>query len=398
MTELFAQHNPILNTANNDYVGMVENGDYKPGRSIDIRIPGYPVGSTGQAVTAEAVEDRTVSYALTWDDVYNVPRELDLLETKLDMDGWKGYTSRYVLPAYYRIANMIERRAVEALQEAAYLTPIDSIAKLTKFTTYSDVSEINNMANKMKWAVNERTAVLNNDDSNSIANALQNSFNEVLNKNISMNQRVGGPEKGRLAGLDMFESSDMFVHTAGPSAERTGVTVKSVSTDGTQIVLQGLATSLTGAIKKGDRIAIPSVKILQNVSREPLDYNLVVVATADADSDGSGDATITVSRPLIASGEHANVSALPAASAPVEIFPSHKLNFCYTKSGLSAIPLVLGDIYSAVMSNFRAPAGKVTTRIYQQGDVKAFENVHRMSTFVAIKGFADYIIVRPSKV
>jgi hypothetical protein len=179
-------------------------------------------------------------------------------------------------------------------------------------------------------------------------------------------------------------------------AGETDLEVVSVSTDGTQIVINGATASTAQLINAGDRISIPTITWLDPVSKNVLSTKVVVAAAEDASGDGTGSVTITLAYPLLASGEHANVSALPAAGASVYVFPDYNLNVAYTKSGLSVVPLTMPDIYGAANSDSSDSQG-VPVKVNLQGQALAYQNIFRISQMVGSKGFTPYLVALPSE-
>lgn len=406
MTDFFIQKSPLFNTANRDYVEEIENKSYATHGSINIKIPGAPSVQTGLTVTATGIQDLVVPYTVTEDDLYSVTRSLDLLETKFDIVGGEGALTKdskkavvdnYCHPAFSALEGQLELTAASRLKTTAYFSPIDGIEKLSSINTYSAISSVESLCEKMKLP-GERYLMMNVDDAQAVTDSLQNMMNPMINGNITKTARVGGPDKGRLASFDMYRSTELLPHTAGALALMSGITVSSVSADGTQITLTGVPSTTSQLINAGDRISIPSVYVLSPINFNQLSTRLVVTAAADANGNGSGSVTVTLSFPLLASGEHANVSALPANGAAVTVFPDHKVNYAYVRSGLSAVPLTLGDIYGAKNSDTKSSNGKVPVKVVLQGAALDFQNIFRISMLVAIQAIAPYTIAVPSLV
>ena len=401
MTQNFEQGSPIFNTANLDYVSEYTKPGYDKGDTINIRVPGYPSVTTGLSVSAQDFDDRVVPFTLSESDIYNVTRELNLYEGRTDFAGGsKEAIARYATQQALAMEAKIESQCVTKLTQSAYLTPIDRLSKLQALNSYSGVQNVTTMARKLKFSQDDLVFMMNCDDAASVRNSLQNMFNPAINTGITKRAVLGN-----LASMDIFESADMSApHVASKSANRVDLTVQAVAADGTSITLQNFTANDTDVLKAGDRIAIPSVNVLDPISKVATNYTLVVTVAPAADgtltydADGSGHATFLLSEPLFAAGEHANVSALPAVSAATEVFPSYKLNFAYTQAGLSAIPLPLGDIHGADMSSLAKSSGRIPVRSYMQGVNTSFVNTFRISMFVAIKVFPQYVIAVPTAV
>lgn len=129
---------------------------------------------------------------------------------------------------------------------------------------------------------------------------------------------------------------------------------------------------------------------------------MVVTAVEDATvAAGTADIAVKISEPLHATGAFTNVSALPAASATVKMFPSHRKNFFYPRQGFTAASLPIGDIYGA--DNSDVGASKQTgagfkAKVIIQGSAQKGINLFRMSSLFVARAFARHIVVVPSKI
>ena len=71
-------------------LGDFKNKSYATGGNVTIKIPGSPVTQRGLSVTPTAIQDLTVNYNLTEDDIINVTRQVDLLVSEFDILGGDG--------------------------------------------------------------------------------------------------------------------------------------------------------------------------------------------------------------------------------------------------------------------------------------------------------------------
>ncbi len=317
----------------------------------------------------------------------------------------QAIVDNYGFPAYQALAETIESDCIDRLLVNSYLTPIDTIDKLQPLNNWNAVASIDTMATSLNLKRTDRAFMMNLFDAQNVAASLQNMFNESINKKITDQAYVGGSAaKGALAGMDVFRSEFLLQHTAGPLglANLLGATVTSVSVDGTQIVIGGVTASTAVLINKGDMISIPSVFLVNQVGHNTIPYRLVVKAAADANGDGAGNVTVTLPFPLMASGEHQNVAALPAGGAAVRFYPSYNQNYMYTKSGLSVVPLRMPPIYGATNSestNRSAKGGKgFPVHVVMQGAALSLSNNYRTYCLVGKQAFSPYILSVPSSI
>lgn len=405
-TEFHEQRSPIFNTANRKYEGMYDQKDYATGGNIRIKIPGYPQQQNGLAVTPQGIQDLVVNFPITEDDIYNVPRQLNVYEQMFNiLRGTRALTDNdkaaivdnYAYPAYEAMEGAIEAKCALELKTNAFYSPIDTIDKLSAVNNYSSISRVTTLFRDLKLSA-ERYLMMNNEDAQFVADSLQNSFVTPLNKNITAEARVGGPDKGRLAGLDLFMSSELRPHEAGQLAGRSGMTVTAISADGLTLTISGVPADTTQQINAGDRFSIPGIFWVDPITKAVLGTRVTVAAAADADGLGGGTIQLVLNYPLLFSGEHANVSATPAGGNPIYGFGDYKTNFAYVPSGLNAVAVRMADVFGAINSDVKGNAKSVPVKVYMQGTVSNLNNIFRISMISAIKAITPYIICLPSAV
>jgi hypothetical protein len=405
MTEFFVAKNPIYLSSNHDFEGMFDQKSYATGGAINIKIPGAPPVQRGLAVTATNIQDLVIPYTITEQDIYSVVRNLDSFQDlfniiqsdkALTTDQEKAVVDNYGFPSYQAIATDIENELTLRLASTAYLTPVDTIAKLTAVNNYNSVSQCEKMATDLKLK-DGRFMMMNTKDANLVSNSLQNYFSQSYSFPILQEAAVLGKDKGRLAGFDVYRSTELRKHTAGTLGQAgTTLTVTSVSADGSTITFSGAVSNTSTQIVAGDRISIPSVNLVDPIGHRDIDYLLVVTAAEDAQGDGAGNISVNISYPLMASGEHQNVGALPANGAAATVFPDRYVNYAYTRAGVSTVPLLLPEIYGAVNNDSKKM--NFPMRVILQGAALDLQNNYRISTMVGVQCFAPYIIELPSSV
>lgn len=396
----------VFSTANQDYVEEFSGAIYQTGGTINVKIPGYPTVERGLSVTASAIQDLVVPLTVSANDIYSVTRQLSIRELKLDVVGSYGaftedvekrIVDNYAFPVFESLHASIEKEVAYKFKTSAWYSPIDTVEALGGLNNFKDVESIDTLMTNLMLP-QDRTLVSNTNDAASVSSSLYNSFNSSMNENVLKQAWVGGSaERGRLANLDYIRSSVFSVHEAGPLAGDTGLTIASVSSDGTSITITGAPSLTSKLVNAGDRISIPSITWLQPITFNVLSTKVVVAAAEDANGDGAGNVTITLKYPLLASGEHANVSALPAPGNKVYVFPDYKLNFAYTKSGLTAVPLMMDDVYGAENINLTSDM-KVPVKVWIQGQILNATSVIRTAQMVGTEVFTPYVVAYPTAV
>jgi P22 coat protein - gene protein 5 len=403
MTEFFVNKSPLYLSSNHDYQGMFDQKVYATGGSINVKIPGAPPVQRGLSVTANNVQDFVIPYVITEQDIYSVPYNLNDYQALFDIiqsdkalttDQETAVVDNYGYQSYQAIATAIENEIAYRLATTTYLTPVDTLAKLAAVNNYNSISQCEKMATDLKLNEN-RYMMMNTKDANLVSNSLQNYFSQSYSFPILQKAAVLGKDKGRLAGFDVYRSTELRKHTAGSLGQAgTQLTVTSVSADGSSITFSGAVASTAVQIVAGDRISIPSVNLVDPIGHRDIDYLLVVTAAEDAQGDGAGNISVNISFPLMASGQHQNVNALPANGAAAFVFPDRYLNYAYTKAGISTVPLMLPEIYGAINNDSKKMNFPI--RITLQGANMDSQNNYRIDTMVGIQCFAPYIVELPS--
>lgn len=408
MGSFLEQRNPLFLSGNRTYVEQFRQQSYATGGLVNIKIPGYPLVQRGLTNTTTPIQDLIIPYTITENDIYSVTRALNVYEDIFNvLSGAKALTKEtkeaivdnYAYPAYTSIAADIEGEAADRLNRSAFMSPIDTVEALGSVNTFSAISAIDSMATIMKFP-RERCLVMNIRDAQLVSNSLQNMFNKSINGKITKGGWFGDVDKGNLCGFDVYRCTELRTHIAGPlnvDSYTSPITVASVAADGGSMVLTGVTASTAQLINAGDRISIPSRFLVDRVRKISVPYRLVVTAANDANGDGAGNVPVTLSHPLIVSGDQQNVDAFPSVGAAVKIFPDHNLNFAYVSAGLSIVPIPLPMIYGATNSENTGDL-KVPVHVYIQGLVTDFNNVFRISNLTGIKALAPYIIAMPSSV
>jgi hypothetical protein len=403
MTEFFVQKDPLYLSSNHDYQSDFEQKSYATGGAINIKIPGAPPVQRGLVVTASNIQDLVVPYVITEQDIYNVTRNLDAFDDlfkiissdkALTTEQKKAVVDNYGYPSYQAIKGNIELECATRLKTTAYLTPVDTIEKLSAVNNYNSISQCEQLATDLKLS-SDRFMMMNTRDARLVSNSLQNYFAQSYSLPILKNAAVLGGDKGNLAGFDVYRSTELKKHTAGSLGGDT-LTVNSVSADGSTITFSGAASNTNVQLVAGDRISIPSVQLVDEITHEDIDFKLVVTVAEDARGDGAGNISVTISYPLMASGEHQNVDSLPSNGASADVFPSRYVNYAYTRAGISTVPLMLPEVYGAV--NDASKSNAFPVRIVLQGAALDFQNNYRIATMVGIQCFAPYLIELPSAV
>jgi hypothetical protein len=412
------QRCPMLATS---YRGVEEFNDhagYGVSDIVNIKKPGYPTLQLGVATTAEAIIDAVQPYTVADTDIYNTSYDVNIRKIKMQVVGGrvafsgdpnfnpdnakeinpqaKTMIDNYIYPSAVTIKGGIETSLATKAKNAAFYTPIDTPAKLGSINSYASISSVEALMEELGF-ITSRYGMMNTTDSKLVADSLQNMFNETINKDITREARLGGPDKGRLASIDIYRSNVIPIQEEAPQfAVSPTFTVSSVAANGSTITFTGVDAVATVIFNAGSKIAIPSVRLINQVTKKVLETSLVITVAEDAIGDGAGNVLVTLSEPLVAVGMQANVDSLPAAAAPAELFPAHRNNFFYVPMGIIANPIGLGDIVGADNSRYVLRGANVDITCYIQGVVNEGVNTYRMACLCPTLAFPRYLIHLPS--
>lgn len=326
---LFSTQNSLIATGYRKYENMFEGGTYAPGQTVNVREDNFFQVQRGDSVTAQAiVED---SQPLTILPLFSVPvryKPTDLQREMVD------FSAEVLEPA---VRALVAEMNAEIWRNSLTQVPLWAGSAASNLNSYNSIDQFNPiMTNIGMDKAYKRYMCLNPTQASQLrsANSLQNSFLDTLNKDITMDARIG-----RLAGFDMMEDSEMGLFLAGTHAAAGNITVKTTVSTGNTIVLTGLSGGAT--FKIGDVISIAGITSVNNVRQASTGDARGFTVQADATEAGS-DVTLTVfpaidfvvPRQKLSSA----TSTIPATSI-VTVVGDHTVNLAYTERGLlCAIP------------------------------------------------------------
>lgn len=406
-TQFMENECPVYMTANKKFQAEFDRKDLALGGNLAIKFPGYPNVQYGLSASATSLTDLIINYNITEDDIRSTVYQLNVNEEKFDIVGGTAAVTKmrkdeivdnYAWPAMEAIKSSVEADACYKLLINTMYTPIYNRSLLGGVNSFSSISQMRTFMDTLGLPRDQRYLSMNFSDAQSVANSQQNQFNPMLNKLITDSACIGGSrQKARFSGFDMYQSSQLNKFVAGPLADVAGITVSSVSADGTQVVLTGVTHTTGQLINAGDMIAIPSVNLLNVPYKNVVEPTLVLRAVTDANGDGSGNVTVTLPFPLLTSTMQAWIDALPEPGAPVQVYPSVNQNYGYTPSGISMVSLLIGDIAGAENS-VQTPEnnGRMPFKVIAQGAALTLTNNFRITNWTGIQAFTPYVVALPS--
>lgn len=388
----FQNNLTFLMTADKGYQAEFHQAEYQTGDTVNIRTQNHFIVSDGDIVNEQDVIETTIP--LVVNHLYSIMIPFSARELSLDVDPkLERFKMRYIDPAVRDIVNQMETQIAEdATFQLNYMigtagTPLNSFPAINAART-----------KLMNMAVNPADRLyqcLSLTDSSAVQNSLQNSFNEILNKDISQEALIA-----RLAKFDMFESQLIKVHTTGSLA---GAPVTSAAvTSGSSIPFSGATPTTSQVFRKGDVIYVAGVNAVNPISRTSYGDLMQFVVTADVDSDGAGTGTIPIYPSIISDvgNPRRNVSApIPNATA-ISIYGvtvagtpvSYRNNIAYGSRALAIACPPLTPLYSREGAVSTDPQTGTSIRVEYGSDMKVNRNYMRFSVLCGWRWFDQYAL------
>jgi hypothetical protein len=414
-TDFFYNLSTIVATCNDYFQKEMNTTSMALGGQLLIKIPGYPNVQRGLSVTSEGIQDSVIPYTVTEEDIRSTVYNVNIYEQKFDIVNapaalvktrTQTLIDNYAFPAAQSINADLELDAAFKLNVNTMYTPIDTVDKLSGVNSFASVAQLQTFFNSIGFPKDDRSLMFNLSDAQLVATSQQNAFNPSRNEKITQSAFIGGSQqKGMFAGFDAYQSEALStVFQAGALAGMTGITISSVSGDGTQVTLAGVPSVTSKLINAGDMIAVTSVQLLHRVYKTPQKYTLVLKAFTNSNGNGDGTVTVNLPYPLMSTGWHAWINAMPANGAAVQVFPNRNDNFAYTKSGMSLVTMNIADIAGAINSDETVSGNSgegmasksARMKVVTQGSNMDFANNFRIAMWAAVQPFTPYIAALPS--
>lgn len=368
---LFGVMNSFIATGYRKYENMFSDATYKPGDTINVRLDNFYVGSRGDVVTAEDIVEASIPIQIR--QLYSVP----IAYTPTDLQRKiADFSDEILTPAVRRIVAMMNKDiALAALTQVTYWEG-DPSSNLNSFASLDQVNPI--MDNLAMDSIYKRYASLNPTQVQQLRSAasLQNSFLPMLNKDITMDAKLG-----HLAGFDIFKDQSLTGFIAGTHQTSGTITVLTAVSSGNQITVTGLTPSIQNIFQAGDPISITGTFEFNPITRAPTSRAMQFAVQANASSDGSGHAVLTVSPTIQFTGPRQNIysstNQIPAG-AVVNVVGNHLPNVAYTERGLVTCMPPLAPMDSPMSSVSTDTRYGVSMRVSKSAEVMNNKNILRL--------------------
>ncbi len=364
----------FIPTAYKKYDGMFTAKTYAPGDTINVRLDNFFIGQRGDSVTAEDIVEASIP--LTIAPLYSVPiayTPTDLSRKIVD------FSQEFLMPAVRRVRSMMNADiALNVLSQVNFWQG-DTTAPINSYASMDSVRPL--MTNLAMDPAYKRYAVISPDDAHSLrsSSSLQNSFLPSLNKEITLESRMG-----RLAGMEILEEEQVIRFYGG---------TKTIQTPATDFQIQAYTAStitikncVVGeqTLKQGDLIYLPATYSFNQATRQSTGRPMAFAVTqTPAVADGSGYTTVSIYPNMILSGPRQNMSGTPAVNDIVSAVPDHMANVCYTERGLVCAIPPLERMDSPESYTYTSPKSGISMRISKTAEVLNNKNILRLDAQMA---------------
>lgn len=288
------------------YEGRFAREGGKIGDHIGIRKPVQWSGREGEVMEPEGAQERSVTLKI--DRLIGQDLSFSNVDLTLKIDMFR---ERYLDTACARIANMIDQAVCRQYVNIPNYTGTPGTTP-TSLDSFFDASVL--MSN-FGVPGRGRSMVVSPRVEASIVNALKGLFQSAT----ALSKQYETAMLGHVIGFDWIMDQNISLHTVGLLGGTPLVTTASQS--GSTINTNGW-TATTGKVKQGDIVGFSATDAVNPMSKDDTGALRGFVVTSDTLADGSGNMTIPIFPTMEFSGPYQNVSALPAANAPVTIFGS----------------------------------------------------------------------------
>lgn len=312
------------------------------GDTVRVKFPWQPVIRDGMSYVGQNIE--RIETTVTADQPFGIDFDIDTIDKLLNMErGEERVRKEYLEPAGKYLAAEADRRAAEFAADNAgnvfgILQTNPATFDATSAAARQRFAELESLEDDMSLFVPPAVmrAIKGGSDGNLARFGPVDEIKRLYKKGIV----------GMADGFEWSESMSLKTHTAGTWAG--AVSLASAVANGAN----ELAVTCTSGdtFRKGDKIGIANVFRVNRFTRQTTEVvNTKSVTVAANVTATSTSATIPIVEKLYFSGSYQNISAQPAASAALTLFPgttspngkSGKLGLVFGKSAFAGISLPL---------------------------------------------------------
>lgn len=285
----------------------------KKGETIKVRKPALYVGRSGETYQAEGHTDRTVD--MTVQETKGL--DLDFTNREL-MFNLERFSERVLAPAMQRLANTIDRAALElAIPAVANFVGVPG-------TTPTALKTFNQARALMSWEGapqdNQHSLLVTPDMQVEIVDAGKSLFQS----STQIEQQYEKGIMGIHAGAKWYECQNLITHTTGPYGGTPAM--DGANQSGSTIATKGWTSAAAARLSAGDVIEIAGLYACNPYTKQSTGAlrHFVVTAAFESEADGTGD--ISISPAIVRTGALQNVVGTQADGALISIFSKAQAN------------------------------------------------------------------------
>lgn len=298
----------FLANVNRTYDGQYVQGGAKVGNTVNARLPQRFYAADGQAMQLQAIYDQTVPITLT--NQKHVAFSWSSAEETTELDNVR---SRFVQPGADALANVADVLAFEAVYRDVYQSVGTPGTTPTALDTYLMAGV---KLSDSSVPLRGRVGVLDTMAMAKLAGTASALFNPSAVQ--SENYREGMVGRRQLGIDEWYQDQNRPAHTTGTFAASTPLTNGAGQT-GSSLITDGWANSQTDLLRRGDVFTVGGVYQVNPQSYANTGRLQQFTVVTAATSDGSGNSTITISPPIITSGQLQTVFSAPADGAVITV-------------------------------------------------------------------------------
>lgn len=346
----------------------------KIGQTLNVRKPQRYVGRNGSLFQPEALNNLVTP--VTINQQTGVDFQFTSAEKYLSLE---AFSKQYLRPAAVRIANMLDFAVSQYMATYTWngvgtwgTTPTGA----TAFQTYLKASQKlwENLADP-----EERCMVINADASTQVVDSLKGLFNPQANISSQYKKAMIGRDTG---GMDWYQTQNLASVTSGsvgsgtPTVSSTAGQTGAGGNNGSMNLTTSGWQASTSTVKASDIFTIQGVNMVNSANYQGTSTLQQFVVQQDATADGSGNMTINIAPAITPTGQYQNVTAAPAASAPLTFVSNNGTAstqyLCFQKDAYTFVS-VPGDVPGGTDMAYQEtdPETGVTLRF-----VRDFDAVH----------------------
>lgn len=381
--ERYSTESVIMQLADGRYDSQWEDKPVK-GDKIAIRLPIYALGRRGEQAQPQVIDEREVFLQIP--AAYGSDSLLTDRQLAMELNDFK---SQVLEPHIDSISSAVAKAACQTMAFGVSNFVGSPGVTPTSLDTYQDAHRLMTQGGARTGLTDRFMLVDANMDQKATA-AGRLFFNPTAE--ISERYLTGSMagKMGWFGGATWYMEQALYQHTIGALGGTPRINGGGQS--GSSIITDGWTASITGLLKRGDKIQIVGCGMVHPVLGTTYADLQAFTVAVDVDSDSSGNATITLTDSIEFGTPYANVSALPADNALISVWGKDAagqsaianttvtLGILMEKSALvyASPNLVLPNDVDKLSGRTRSKLMKIGMRVWRASDVMSGEVVTRL--------------------